>query len=119
VDGDVPLPQAPRFVARGAVGVDVEGFAAELGVRHVGDRYASEELSNPKLSGYTVLDLGMRYRWRFLEIGLALENLGGTKWRSSEFYYESRPVQGGAAGEDFHFTPGNPRNVRGWIAGRF
>jgi hypothetical protein len=119
VDGDVPVPQAPRFVARGAVGVDLEGFAAELGVRHLGDRYASEEFSNPKLSGYTVLDLGMRYRWRFLEIGLALENLTGTKWRSSEFYYDSRPVQGGAASEDFHFTPGNPRNVRGWIAARF
>lgn len=116
VDSDLPVPQAPRFVARGAIGVRWQGLAAELDVRHMGDRYASEDFSNPKLHGYTVLDLGLRYRWRFLEVGFALENLTDTKWRSAEFYYESRPIQGGPAAEDFHFTPGNPRNVRGWIA---
>ncbi len=125
------VPQAPRFLARGAVGVRWEGFAAELGVRHLGDRVASEDFSEPKLSGYTVLDLGLRYRWRFFEVGLSVENLTDTRWRSSEFFYESCapgelgvdpacPVGGGGAGiGDFHFTPGNPRNVRGWIALRY
>ena len=117
--GDVPVPQAPRFVAKGALGVRWEGLAAELSVRSFGDRYASEDFFEPKLSGYTVVDFGGRYRWRCLELGLALENLTDEKWRSSEFYYESRPVQGGAAREDFHFTPGNPRNVRGWVALRY
>ena len=61
--GDQPVPQAPRFVAKGAIGVREGGFAAELAVRHLGERYASEDFDNPKLSDYTVLDLGMRYRF--------------------------------------------------------
>ena len=93
--------------------------AGEFGVRHLGERYASEAFYEPALSGYTVLDLGLRYVWRFLEVGLAVENLANTEWRSSEFYYDSRPIQGGASMEDFHFTPGNPRNVRGWVTARF
>jgi hypothetical protein len=121
VDEDRPVPQAPRMVARGAVGVRWEGLAAELGVRHLGDRYASEDFFTPKLSGYTVLDLGVRYRWRFLEIGFAAENLTDTDWRSSEFYYESRATlaEPEAGVGDFHFTPGNPRNFRGWVALRY
>lgn len=114
-----PVPQAPRFIAKAATGVNYRGLAAEFGVRHLGDRYAVEDFYEPALSGYTVLDLGVRYVWRFLEVGLAVENLADTQWRSSEFYYESRPIQGGASAEDFHFTPGNPRNVRGWVTARF
>jgi hypothetical protein len=119
---DRPVPQAPRLVARAATGVRYEGFAGEIAVRHLGDRYASEDFYHPRLSGYTVLDLGLRYRWRFLEVGLAVENLTDTAWRSSEFHYTSRPVPaslGGTASDDFHFTPGNPRNVRAWLSAYF
>ncbi len=119
LDAGGPVAQAPRFLARGAVGVRLGGFAAELDVRHLGKRYAVEQYSGLELSSYTVLDLGMRYRWRFVEVGFALENLTGASWRSAEFYYESRPIQGGTASEDFHFTPGNPRNARGWITLRY
>jgi outer membrane receptor protein involved in Fe transport len=116
---DLPVPQAPRFVAKGVLGARWEGLAAELAVRHLGERDASELSSDPSLSGYTVLDLAARYRWRFLELGLAVENLTDTDWRSSEFFYESRPAPGGAASEDFHFTPGNPLNVRAWLTAHF
>jgi hypothetical protein len=124
---DDPIPQAPRLIAKGAAGVHLGGFAAELSVRSLGDRYASESFRNPKLTGYTVLDLGARYRHGPFELGLAVENLTDTEWRASEFYYESCarsevgaiaecPNAGGGTGVgDLHFTPGNPRNVRGWI----
>jgi outer membrane receptor protein involved in Fe transport len=96
-------------------------------VRSLGDRYASDTFYEPKLSGYTVFDLGASYRWRFLEVALLVENLTNTEWRSSEFYYSSCvasevglasgcPAVGGGSGvSDFHFTPGNPRNVRGRV----
>ncbi len=125
--GDDPVPQAPRFIAKGALGVRKGGFFAELGVRSLGDRYASEDFGNPKLSSYTVFDLGARYRHGPFEVGFALENLTDRKWRSSEFFFEScapsevgvvaacAPAGGGAGIGDFHFTPGNPRNFRGWV----
>jgi hypothetical protein len=129
--GGGPVPQAPRFVAKGAIGVRAGGFAAELGVRHLGERYASEDFYDPKLSDYTVLDLGMRYRYGRFELGLAVENLADADWRSSEFFYESCapdevgevaecPASGGGPGiGDLHFTPGNERNVRGWVGVAF
>jgi len=120
---DQPVVQAPRFIAGGAVGVLWEGFAAELGMRALGDRYASEDFNNPKLEGYAVFDLGVRYRRGPFEVGLAVENLTNTSWRSSEFFFPScvPGVEGPGCGPDgegvpdFHFTPGNPRNVRGWV----
>jgi len=115
-DGDVPVPQAPRFVAKAATGIRYEGFAAELNLRHLGERYATDERRDRRLSDYTVLDIAARYRWGFLEVGIAIENLGDTNWSSSKFYYESQPTPTGAFSEDFHFSPGNPRNVRGWIS---
>jgi len=124
VEEDVPLAQAPRFVTKAATGVRFRGLSAEFNVRHLGERYATEDAPGLKLSGYTVLDFAARYRLDiaslgFLELGFAIENIADTKWASSEFYYESRPIQGGEASEDFHFSPGNPRNFRGWITAYF
>jgi outer membrane cobalamin receptor len=118
-EGDVPLAQAPRFVAKAATGVRFGGFGAELNLRHLGSRYATEERREPSLSDYTVFDFAARYRFGFLEVGLAVENITDTNWSSSEFYYESRPDPAGLASEDFHFSPGNPRNFRGWVTGYF
>jgi outer membrane receptor protein involved in Fe transport len=130
-DGNEPVPQAPRLIAKSAVGVRYAGFSAELSVRHLGDRYASEDSDDPRLTDYSVLDLGVRYRHERFEVGLAVENLTDTHWRSSEFFYESCapsevgvlaacPVAGGGEGVgDRHFTPGNDRNVRGWVSVRF
>jgi len=119
VEEDVPLPQAPRFVAKASTGVRYEGFAAELNLRHLGERYATEDAPGPRLRDYTVLDFAARYRVAFIEIGFAIENITDTEWSSSEFFYESRPTPGGAAEEDLHFSPGNPRNVRAWVTGYF
>ena len=64
------------------------------------------------------------------EVGVAFENVLDEDWRSSEFFYASCasgevgsaacPAAGGGPGiEDFHFTAGNPFNVRGWLSVRF
>jgi outer membrane receptor protein involved in Fe transport len=117
--GDVRVAQAPRFLSRGALGVRFAGFATELGLRHFGERYASEDFHEPKLTDYTILDLGMRYRAGRFEVGLALENLTDEEWSSSEFYYEScSALDAVCPQEGRHFTPGNRRNLRAWLGVR-
>jgi len=117
---DERIAQAPRFIAKGAVGLEYEGFRAELAMRHLGHRRAEDGLQQPELSDYTVLDLGASYAWNAIEVGLALENLTDTKWRSSEFYFEScAPGEVCTGQPDFHFTPGNPINVRAFVRGSF
>ncbi len=128
-DGDAPVAQAPRLIARAATGVRWEGLSAELGLRHLGERYGTEDIEGPRLSGYTVLDLAARYRWRFLDIGVAIENLTNTDWSSSEFYYASctsadqsagRCTMGSGVGvDDRNLSPGNPIGARAWVTARF
>jgi hypothetical protein len=131
VSSDRPLPQAARFIGKGAVGVRFGGFAAELGVRSLGRRASSDDPHTPDLTAYTILDFGMRYRTNYFELGIDFENLADSEWRSSEFFFPSCPpsdlgvspecpAAGGGAGiPDRHFTPGNPFNVRGWVSLRF
>jgi outer membrane receptor protein involved in Fe transport len=126
-DDDTPVAQAPRFIAKGAVGATWKGLRVELGARHLGERYATEDDRSLRLSDYAVLDLGASYRRGPLEVGVAVENLADTAWRSSEFFFASCApgevgvdaacpgVGGGEGVSDFHFTPGNRRNVRGYV----
>ncbi len=125
--GGDPVPQAPRLVAKGAVAVRHAGFSAELGLRHLGERYATESSRDLRLESYTVLDFGLRYRWRAFEFGFAIENLTDVHWRSSEFFFASctpaevgasaacPPAGGGPGFDDNHFSPGNRRNFRGSV----
>ncbi len=122
-----PIVQAPRFVGKASLVVERGGFRAELGARSLGERYATEASRSIRLSDYTVLDLGLRYRAGDWEVGLSVENLMDRDWRSSEFLYPSCaplevgtslacPTSGGGPGiEDRHFTPGNRRNLLVWI----
>jgi hypothetical protein len=58
----------------------------------------------------------VRYRRGPWEVFLKLENLFDTEWESAEFFYTSRLAGEPAEGfEDFHFTPGNDRNLRGGV----
>jgi hypothetical protein len=61
----------------------------EFGTRHAGERHASENFNDPEFSDDTVLDLGAAYRRGPIEVGLAVENLTDTEWRSSEFFFAS------------------------------
>jgi outer membrane receptor protein involved in Fe transport len=110
------VPQSPRFVA--STGFTVRhpiGILFDIRMRTLGRRYALED-SQRKLHGYAVADASLRYRWRKLEAFVALQNITNEKWRSAEFFYTSRQAFEPPGGiDDYHFTPGNPRNVRGGV----
>jgi hypothetical protein len=111
-NGDA-VPQAPRLIGKAALRVDhPSGISAELSYRAAGQRYAVEDRS-VRLSGYGIVDFGLRYRRGPFEIQLTLENVTNRSWRQSEFYYTSRlPFEPADGVDDFHFTPGNPRNLQ-------
>ena len=76
--------------------------------------------------GYFIVDLTAAYRWRFLEVGLVVENVLNSSWREAQFantsYVVGRddpakdPRNGGHGVEDIVFTPGKPISVRGTLA---
>jgi outer membrane receptor protein involved in Fe transport len=95
------------------------GPSASLAVNYVGPRFLTEDRSVSG-DGYTLLNFVARYRYRFLEAFLNLNNLLNQKYEEVEFFYTSRlhgePAEGVA---DIHFTPGAPFSVFGGLAVRF
>jgi outer membrane receptor protein involved in Fe transport len=95
------------------------GYRGRIGLRHVGDRPATQDRSLTA-QGYTVFDLSLAYRYKFLEVGLVIENLFNTSWREAQFANESQlrlpPYLESAPVMDIHFTPGSPLSVRGTVA---
>ena len=128
------VPLAPTLLMNGGLTADLHnGFSAALRFRHLGARPANEDRTLTA-NGYTLLDLLAKYRWRRVEVSLALLNLTDTHWREAQFSDNtcvlgeegsgqpcpntgSNPYTGnGADGvEDIHFTPGNPFGVRGGL----
>jgi TonB family protein len=104
-----------RTAAAGLTAIHPDGWKARIGMRHVGDRPATQDRSLTA-QGYTLFDLSLGYRYRFVEVGLVAENLANVEWREAQFANDSRlanpPFNEPATVSDVHFTPGNPLNGR-------
>jgi outer membrane receptor protein involved in Fe transport len=100
------------------------GLAASATLRYISNRWADEERTQTA-RGYTLLDLGLRYRHRITDQFTAdafvnIENVANVNWREAQFFNTSRLHNEPADGvPDIVYTPGNPRTVMGGIALRF
>ena len=108
-----------RTATLGLSALHPDGYQGRVGVRHVGDRPATQDRSL-SAQGYTVVDLSLGYRHSFWELGLVIENLFNVRWREAQFANDSRlrnpPYNETAPVTDIHFTPGNPINARATLA---
>jgi outer membrane receptor protein involved in Fe transport len=116
------VPQAPRFVGWSALSAfhRPSGLAGSLRFRGFGPRCGDEACSVNLRPGY-VFDLGLEYRFGPLLAFFFVENLFDAEYPASEFAFESLlpsdpTFPTGPGVFDRHFTPGNPRNVRGGLA---
>ena len=119
------IPLAPRLTAFTDLTARLPwGFSANATMRFIGPRYADEERQQTA-RGYTIVDLGGRYRYplpggRYLDAFLSIENLFNVEWREAQFFFTSRLRGEPATGvPDIHYTPGNPRTFLGGLALRF
>jgi len=88
-------------------------------MRYLGDRYADED-RHQTARGYLLFDVTARYRYKWLEAFLSIENLTNSEYREAQFFFTSRLAGEPATGvPDIHYTPGNPRSVLGGLAVRF
>ena len=116
--GAVPL--APLLTSRADLTARLPwGLSSSLGMRFLGDRYADEE-RHQTARGYLLFDFTTRYRYKWLEAFVSIENLANTEYREAQFFFTSRLAGEPAGGvPDIHYTPGNPRTVLGGLAVRF
>jgi hypothetical protein len=119
-DTGAAVPLAPRLTARADLTARLPwGLASSAGMRYLGDRYADED-RHQTARGYLLFDVTARYRYKWLEAFLSIENLTNTEYREAQFFFTSRLAGEPASGvPDIHYTPGNPRSFLGGLAVRF
>src|SRR5207245_8008922 len=83
-------PLAPRLTARADLTARLPwGLASSFGMRYLGDRYADED-RHQTARGYMLFDFTARYRYKWLEAFLSIENLTNTEYREAQFFFTSR-----------------------------
>ena len=119
-DSGGAVPLAPRLTSRADLTARLPwGLASSFAMRYLGDRYADEDRTQTA-RGYLLFDWTARYRFKWLEAFVSIENLANTEYREAQFFFTSRlPGEPTTGVPDIHYTPGNPRTVFGGLAVRF
>jgi hypothetical protein len=119
-DSGAAIPLAPLLTSRADLTARLPwGLSASAAMRYLGDRYADED-RHQTARGYLLFDFTARYRYKWLEAFVSIENLANTDYREAQFFFNSRLAGEPADGvPDIHYTPGNPRTVLGGLAVRF
>lgn len=85
-------------------------------VRSMSDRPATQD-GTLTATGFTLFNASLGVRWRFLEVGADLLNVGDVSWREGQFAVNSRlPGEGPNPPLGMSFTPGFPRTLLGHAA---
>ena len=131
---------APKVTYSGGVSArHPSGVYGRVSLRGVTDRPATQD-GFLVAEGFSLVDLTLGYRYRFLEVAVAVENLLDARWREAQFATVTRlageastmapPPPGACPGgtrvstaeggnfagcEDVSFTPGSPLNVQATV----
>jgi iron complex outermembrane receptor protein len=102
---DKRVPLVPDFkYATGFVLAPVKGLTISTELNHLGHQFAINDQANnlPKLKAYTVVDMKVRYNWRWATAWISLTNLFNKK-------YSEYSVDNYGGGTDYY--PAQGRNV--------
>ena len=85
-------------------------------IKSMSERPALED-GSLTATGFTLFDADLGVRWKFLEVGADMLNIGNSDWREGQFAVNSRaPGEGPNPPAGVSFTPGIPRTVLGHAA---
>ncbi len=116
----------PRIAVRGdatlwhgfTIGSEHFTWNVATGLGHIGRRPLSEGQTG---TGFTLLDLGASMRWRWVELGVAVENALNLRYHEVEQFYASRFDPAAPLDEQpvIHFAAGTPLTVMGTLTLHF
>jgi hypothetical protein len=121
------VPGVPRLTLRGdatlwhgfTVGSEHFTWHLSAGAGHVGRRPLPFETLG---TAFTLVDAGAGMRWRWIELGIQVENLLDTRYHEAELYYPSNfgdPVEEPSQMPMLHFAAGAPLSVMGTLSLHF
>ena len=114
---------APKHTLSAEVGtwqrVGPIAITGSLNVRAMSDRAASSD-NTLTATGFAIVSGALSARYKRVEVGLDVINIGDEKWREGQFVVASRlPGEGPNPPEGISFTPGVPRTFLGNLIVRF
>jgi TonB family protein len=87
-----------------------------LQVRAMSDRPGIED-DSLTATGWVIVNAALGARWKNVELGAQLMNIGDATWREGQFSVQSRlPGEGANPPVGMSFTPGYPRTLLGHVA---
>lgn len=105
-------------VAAGISVHDLDGFLASLRVRYFGPRPLLED-NSVRSGSATLVNARVGYEYKKATIALEVFNLFNAKADDISYFYQSRTTPAGAATDDVHFHPAEPRTFRMSLTLRF
>lgn len=89
-----------------------------LGLRYMAERPAIEDES-VFADSYFLMDASVNYTLKGFQFGLSVQNIFNVRWMEAVFYDASKLKTESEAVDDFHFTPGSPRYIKGSLSYSF
>ena len=89
-----------------------------LGVRYMAERPVIEDES-VFADSYFLMDASVNYTLKGFQFGLSVQNIFNVRWMEAVFYDASKLKTESEAVDDFHFTPGSPRYIKGSLSYSF
>ncbi|MFN8281405.1 MAG: TonB-dependent receptor plug domain-containing protein [Saprospiraceae bacterium] len=106
------VPLAVKWCAKGGINIlNWNNFSGSIRYRYLGDRPATEDYSLIA-KGYLLCDFNVSYKYKYLNIGVSIENITNQKWNEAQFATVSKLRNESIPVEEIHFTPGTPFNMR-------
>ena len=115
IDSGDEVPGSPAWM--GALSLHARhscGVKGGVRLRYVGSRALDKGQHGEDA---WLLDVLVEYRWRFVAVGVSVENTLALRWKDAQFYYASRydPEDTSDPTPAKHFTAGTPIAARGWL----
>lgn len=110
------IPSAPRFNSTGSIIYSpIQPLSIYVNGRYMARRPLVEDES-VWVDQYLLIDASVNYAFKNgLQLGVSVQNIFNERWMEAVFYDASRLQHETEAVDDYHFTPGTPRFIKGSI----
>jgi outer membrane receptor for ferrienterochelin and colicin len=113
------IPSAPVFTGTASVLYKhPKGLDLYLGVRYMAERPLTEDES-VFADRYFLMDGSINYTLQKFQFGVSVQNILNVRWMEAVFYDASQLKNESEPVDDFHFTPGTPRYIKGSLSYSF
>ncbi|MFT5601157.1 MAG: outer membrane receptor protein involved in Fe transport [Flavobacteriales bacterium] len=113
------IPLAVPFTSNASLKVKISDKISGTWNSRLMSNRPGDETNTAQLNGYFINDFNVSWNGKNLLFQLSIDNIFNVDWEETQFITESRLSNENLAVTETHFTPGEPRFIKGRITYRF